>query len=102
MITKEVIDDLLIIRATTNDVVVSSKLKAQTVLITTLILIFSILATGVLYVWKKESAVTASLNGSPDYTVIIDAGHGGIDGGTQTADGVLEKDIRQRYYRNYR
>ena len=28
-----------------------------------------------------------------DIVVIIDAGHGGIDGGTQSADGTLEKDI---------
>lgn len=62
-------------------------------LITTLMLIFSLLATGVIYVWHKESAVTASLNGKPSFTVIIDAGHGGIDGGTQSANGDLEKDI---------
>lgn len=74
-------------------IVVSSKLKAKAVLITSLVLIFSVLATGVFYVWQKEAALTASLSGRTDYTVIIDAGHGGIDGGTQSADGVLEKDI---------
>lgn len=74
-------------------IVVSSKLKVQTVLVSSLILIFSVLATGVYYVWRKEMAVSASLSGRPDYTVVIDAGHGGIDGGTQSASGVLEKDI---------
>lgn len=28
-----------------------------------------------------------------DFTVIIDAGHGGMDGGTSAADGTVEKDI---------
>ncbi len=74
-------------------IVVSSKLKVQTVLVSSLILIFSVLATGVYYVWRKEATVSASLSGRPDYTVVIDAGHGGIDGGTQSASGVLEKDI---------
>lgn len=74
-------------------IVVSSKLKAKAVLITALVLIFSVLATGVIYVWQKEAALSASLNGKINYKVIIDAGHGGIDGGTQSADGVLEKDI---------
>ena len=60
-------------------------------LITTLVLIFSVLATGVFYVLKKESAVSASLNGKTNFTVVIDAGHGGIDGGTQASNGALDR-----------
>ncbi len=74
-------------------IVVSSQIKVKTVLVTSLILIFSVLATGVFFVWQKEAAVSASLSEKTVYTVVIDAGHGGIDGGTQSADGVLEKDI---------
>lgn len=73
-------------------IIVSPKIKAQTILAFSLVLIFSLLATGVIYVWQKESAVTASLN-DKNFTVVIDAGHGGIDGGTQSSDGTLEKDI---------
>ena len=36
---------------------------------------------------------TASGTNTPDVTIIIDAGHGGMDGGTQSRDGLLEKDI---------
>lgn len=74
-------------------IVVSSKIKAKAVLITSLVLIFSVLTTGVIYVWRKEAALTASLSGKTDFIVVIDAGHGGIDGGTQSANGILEKDI---------
>jgi len=39
----------------------------------------------------NEFAVNSGSDKKP--LLIIDAGHGGIDGGTQTIDGVLEKDI---------
>ncbi len=74
-------------------IIVSSGFKAKAVLITSLVLIFSVLVSGLFYFWQKESALSASLNGKTNYTVVIDAGHGGIDGGTQSSDGILEKDI---------
>ena len=38
----------------------------------------------------RTNAVTGSL---PFRCVVIDAGHGGEDGGAQSADGLLEKDV---------
>ena len=74
-------------------IVVSSKLKAKITLISTLVIIFAVLATGFYLLIIKDNAVDASANKYLDYTVVIDAGHGGIDGGTQAKDGTLEKDI---------
>ena len=74
-------------------IVVSSKLKAKITLISTLVIIFAVLATGFYLLVIKDNAVDASANKYLDYTVVIDAGHGGIDGGTQAKDGTLEKDI---------
>lgn len=74
-------------------IVVSSKLKAKITLISTLVIIFAVLATGFYLLILKDNAVDASANKYLDYTVVIDAGHGGIDGGTQAKDGTLEKDI---------
>lgn len=51
------------------------------------IIIFSYNITG-----ASEQSSYASEEGSP-VTVIIDAGHGGEDGGTQSRDGLLEKDL---------
>lgn len=51
------------------------------------IIIFSSNITG-----ASEQSSYASEEGSP-VTVIIDAGHGGEDGGTQSRDGLLEKDL---------
>ena len=74
-------------------VVVSSKLKAKITLISTLVLIFAVLLTGFYLLIIKENAIDASISSNQNYTVIIDAGHGGIDGGTQSKDGTLEKNI---------
>ena len=74
-------------------IIVSSKLKAKVILGSVLILVFSVITTGLFYFINKESAIGASVNNNDAITVIIDAGHGGIDGGTQASDGTLEKDI---------
>ncbi len=37
--------------------------------------------------------VLSILENTPKYTIVIDAGHGGEDGGTSTASGTLEKDV---------
>lgn len=41
----------------------------------------------------SSSFATVSQVSSSEPVIIIDAGHGGFDGGTSTADGFLEKDI---------
>ena len=38
-------------------------------------------------------SVTTASTVKENITVVIDAGHGGVDGGTQSADGTLEKDL---------
>lgn len=72
-------------------IVVSSKIKIKAVLSATLIFIFCIIALGTKYVYEK-SAVNV-LNNSVTCTVVIDAGHGGVDSGTSAADGTPEKEI---------
>lgn len=73
-------------------IIASSKLKAHIFLGTSLFLIASVLIAG-FNIFLKNPALDASLNQNKTITVIIDPGHGGMDGGTQSADGVLEKDI---------
>ncbi len=71
-------------------IIAPAKLKIRFVFSVILFLIFSILTIGTKYVIEK-SAVNASTNAT--YTVIIDAGHGGVDSGTSASDGTPEKDI---------
>lgn len=72
-------------------IVASAKMKIKFLFSAVLLLIFSVLAIGTKYVIDK-AALKASTERT-DYTIIIDAGHGGVDGGTSAADGTLEKDI---------
>lgn len=46
----------------------------------------------IVFYYRPFSAVDAKLNKTAP-TVILDAGHGGFDGGTSSQNGVLEKDI---------
>lgn len=73
-------------------IIVSSKFKAHFLLISILVLIAAILVTGYGYFIEK-SALKANYNFDNNSVIIIDAGHGGIDGGTHSADGTLEKEI---------
>lgn len=41
----------------------------------------------------KSSASVNAAPGKPSFTVVLDAGHGGEDGGAASASGILEKDI---------
>lgn len=42
---------------------------------------------------NKDTSLPTIAEEKPQITVIIDAGHGGEDGGTQSSDGTLEKDL---------
>lgn len=66
--------------------------KIRIYLALTLIIIFAGLAAGTHFV-NRFTAIKASLDENIAQTVIIDAGHGGPDGGTSADDGTLEKDI---------
>lgn len=75
-------------------IVASSGIKIKFTLTATLLFIFTFIAVGTKYVYDK-----AAVDAITDYypcTVVIDAGHGGVDGGTSAADGTLEKDINLR------
>ena len=48
----------------------------------------------------NSTVAVNSTNGTIRPVVIIDAGHGGEDGGTQSSDGVLEKDINLKIATN--
>ena len=72
-------------------IIISSKFKAKSVLFLSLTLIFSVLIS--CYSIVRKSALDASAQAKEIPTIIIDAGHGGIDGGTHSYDGTLEKDI---------
>lgn len=73
-------------------VIVSPKFKAHFLLISILLLIATILISGYGY-YIDKAALEANFNSNNNSIIIIDAGHGGVDGGTHSADGTLEKDI---------
>ena len=59
------------------------------------VLVFSalLIASGVAGIYYSTISVATINIMSNENVIIVDAGHGGIDGGTQSAAGVLEKDI---------
>ena len=73
-------------------IIAPTKIKGKFALFVALFSILSGLIIGFRAV-EKLNAVDASAQNNAVKTVIIDAGHGGPDGGTSTEDGVLEKDI---------
>lgn len=73
-------------------IVTTSGIKIRTVLFLVLFSIIASIGAGTLYVMKKD-ALEVSADFHSFKTVIIDAGHGGVDGGTSADDGTLEKDI---------
>lgn len=73
-------------------IIAPPKIKIRFFLFLMLIFIFSTLILASKFVFEKN-AVDASVGIGSFKTVIIDAGHGGIDGGTSADDGTLEKDI---------
>lgn len=72
-------------------IVASSGIKSKAVLIAALFTILFSVSVGISVI-KKNSAVSAAKT-DEEKTVVIDAGHGGIDGGASADDGTLEKDI---------
>lgn len=73
-------------------VVTTVHIKTRIFLFGILIAVFGLLSIGSVYTFTQR-AVDASLNTVKYKTVIIDAGHGGVDGGTSADDGTLEKDL---------
>ncbi len=72
-------------------IIVSSKSKVQFFLVFCLVLIAGLIISG--YIFIEKSSLEVNNNLDNECVIIIDAGHGGIDGGTHSADGTLEKDI---------
>lgn len=73
-------------------IIAPTKIKVKFCLFVALFTILSGLIIGFKAV-EKLSAVDASAKNGTYKTVIIDAGHGGPDGGTSASDGTLEKEI---------
>lgn len=73
-------------------IVTTSRVKVKILLFIILLSVLGGLTVGTGVVLSKET-VDASLESAPYKTVIIDAGHGGPDGGTSAEDGTLEKDL---------
>ena len=73
-------------------IIAAKNIKIKLVLFAMLFAILGGLAAGTGIVYKMSS-IDASYDKIKTKTVIIDPGHGGIDGGTSAADGTLEKDI---------
>lgn len=57
-----------------------------------LIIILMIISV-IMAVMSQEKSITASRGISEEPVIVIDAGHGGIDGGATAEDGTLEKDL---------
>ncbi len=72
-------------------IIAPAKIKIRMIFAAILLLVFSFIAVGTRIAVNKSS-IDAAANNIP-VTVIIDAGHGGVDGGTSSVDGTLEKDI---------
>ncbi len=64
-----------------------------------IVVVFSIVlaVASILYVNKKHSMLTfnskLNIKDKGDITILIDPGHGGIDGGAESQNGIIEKDI---------
>ena len=66
--------------------------KKKSIVIVAIIIVSAVLATAIggeyFYTHRAQTSATIS-----EYTVVIDAGHGGIDGGVVGSRGVKESDI---------
>lgn len=73
-------------------IVASGKARNKIILSFILVSILGTILSGSVIVAKK-SAVSATSDNAVFQTVIIDAGHGGPDGGTSADDGTIEKEL---------
>ncbi len=73
-------------------VIAPKKIKIRFYLALVLVIIFSVLSIGNRLI-DKAAIDAVSSDRLQNKTVIIDAGHGGFDGGTSASDGTVEKDI---------
>ncbi len=73
-------------------IVAPQNIKIKIRLAFVLVFIFSALFVSSKFVYEK-STVNVSASNNSSKTIIIDAGHGGPDGGTSADDGTLEKDL---------
>ncbi len=73
-------------------VIADKKIKAKILMTAVLLSIFAGLTMGTIVVLENET-LGVSTDAAVFKTVIIDAGHGGPDGGTSAADGTVEKDL---------
>lgn len=67
--------------------VILKKFSLRTVSITVLIILLALV-----FILKHTPIITNSTNVNKNFTIIIDAGHGGEDGGAVAPDGSFEKD----------
>lgn len=58
-----------------------------------LVMLFGIFGTAAAYVHQPVANVSAPVMMEEAHMLILDAGHGGVDGGTGSADGVLESGL---------
>ena len=73
-------------------IVAPRQLKVKLMLFSALCIILATLTVGSRLVTMND-AIDAAATSLGEYTVVIDAGHGGIDGGTSEADGTPEKTL---------
>lgn len=66
------------------------KLKKSVIFLGVFLLIIALLSATLLH---NPSLISSSENINLSKTIILDAGHGGFDGGAVAADGTIEKDI---------
>ena len=65
-----------------------------------LFLVLMVCAVSVYFYASEELATAVAGKADERKTVIIDAGHGGFDGGAVAGDGTVEKDINLKISKN--